>query len=77
METDLKSEFISKGINQTLHRVYLQVKCNVDILTPYDEISEEITNQILLLENVIIGNIPNTYYNFEGVNGSDVMEVVQ
>ena len=77
METDLKSEFISKGINQTLHRVYLQVKCSVDILTPYDEISEEITNQILLLENVIIGNIPNTYYNFEGVNGSDVMEVVQ
>ena len=77
METDLKSEFISKGINQTLHRVYLQVKCSVDILTPYDEISEEITNQILLLENIIIGNIPNTYYNFEGVNGSDVMEVVQ
>ena len=73
----MKSEFISQGINQTLHRVYLQVKCNVQILTPFDSISEEITNQVLLLENVIIGNIPNTYYNFEGLNGSDVMEVVQ
>ena len=53
------------------------MKCNVQILTPFDSISEEITNQVLLLENVIIGNIPNTYYNFEGLNGSDVMEVVQ
>ena len=36
VETDLKSEFISQGINQTLHRVYLQVKCYVSILTPFD-----------------------------------------
>ena len=26
VETDLKSEFITQGINQTLHRIYLQVK---------------------------------------------------
>ena len=25
VKTDLKSEFVSKGINQTLHRIYLQV----------------------------------------------------
>ena len=52
VETDLKSEFYSQGINQTLHRVYLQVKCNVDILTPFENITREITNQILLMENV-------------------------
>ena len=29
VETDLRSEFSEKGINQTLHRVYLQVDCEV------------------------------------------------
>ena len=32
IETDLKSEFKEAGINQTLHRIYLEVKCNVSIL---------------------------------------------
>lgn len=78
VETDLRSEFISQGINQTLHRVYLQVKCEVNILTPFDNISREITNQVLLMENVIVGNIPNTYYNLEGINGtSDALEIVE
>ena len=67
VETDLRSEFIAQGINQTLHRVYLQVKCKVNILTPFDNIEREITNQVLLVENVIVGNIPNAYYNLEGI----------
>ncbi len=78
VETDLRSEFTSQGINQTLHRVYLQVKCDVNILTPFDNISREITNQVLLMENVIVGNIPNTYYNLEGMNGtSDALEIIE
>ena len=68
VETELKSEFVEKGINQTLHRVYLQVDTEVNILTPYNTISEEIKNQILIAENVIIGNIPQTYYNINGTN---------
>lgn len=78
VETNLKSEFTSKGINQTLHRVYLEVKCRVNILTPFQDIEREITNQVLLLENIIVGHIPETYYNLEGLNPeSDAMEVIQ
>lgn len=78
VETDLRSEFTAQGINQTLHRVYLQVKCEISILTPFDNISKEITNQVLLAENVIVGNIPNTYYNLEGLNGNnDALEIVE
>lgn len=77
VETDLKSEFISTGINQTLHRVYLQVKCKVNILTPFNSISKDITNQVLLVENIIVGNIPDTYYNLEGMSEGDVMEVIE
>ena len=68
VETDLKSEFISQGINQTLHRVYLQVKCEEEVLTAFGDIQTDIANQVLLLENVIVGNIPETFYNFEGTD---------
>ena len=77
VETDLKSEFIAQGINQTLHRVYLEVKCNVAILTPFKDIEKEIVNQVLLMENVIVGNVPDTYYNLEGLNSGDSLEVVE
>jgi sporulation protein YunB len=78
VETDLKSEFTAKGINQTLHRVYLQVKCQISILTPFDNITREITNQVLLAENVIVGNIPSTYYNLEGLEDSkSTLEVIK
>ncbi len=76
VETDLKSEFKEAGINQTLHRIYLEVKCNVNILTPYSTIKETIVNQVLLVEGVIIGNIPDTYYNLEGLNDEQNMELI-
>ena len=77
METDLRSEFIAQGINQTLHSVYLQVVCKVSILTPFHNMEKEITNQVLLIENVIVGNIPSTYYNLEGLNRGDAIELVE
>lgn len=77
VETDLRSEFISKGINQTLHRVYLQIDCPVQILSSYKTIEEKISNQFLLAENVILGKIPETYYNLESFeNPQDTMEAI-
>ena len=77
VETDLRSEFVSKGVNQTLHRVYLQVDCKVNILTPFNAIEKEISNQVLLIENLIVGNIPDSYYNFEGVKEEDALEIME
>ena len=77
IQTDLKSEFSSAGINQTIHRIYLEVTCNVVILTPFDTIEETIVNQVLLAEGVIVGNIPNTYYNLEGLNKNNLVDVIE
>ena len=77
VETDLRSEFVAQGINQTLHRVYLQVKCQVSILTPFNNTEEEITNQVLIAENVIVGKIPSTYYNLNGLDTSQGIDLVQ
>lgn len=77
VETDLKSEFKAQGINQTLHRVYLQVKCQIGILTPFSNIEESVTNQVLIAENVIVGNIPSSYYNLEGMTKSDAVDIIE
>lgn len=76
ISTDLKSEFESRGINQTIHRIYLQIDCKVNILTPIKSLEENISNQILLAENVIIGQIPATFYNFEGLEGKDSIDAL-
>ena len=68
VETDLRSEFISQGVNQTMHKVYLDIKTNVNILTSFKTIQKTIENQVLIAENVVVGDIPSTYYNFEGSN---------
>lgn len=78
IDTNLNSEFTSQGINQTLHRIYVDISCNVKVLTPFKDIERKITNKVLLAENVIVGNIPDTYYNLEGLNGTnDALEMVE
>ncbi|MCI8587362.1 MAG: sporulation protein YunB, partial [Clostridia bacterium] len=77
VDTELRSEFISKGINQTLHRVYLQIDCNVKILSAYKDLYSNISNQVLLVENVIVGQIPSTYYNLEGIKSyEDTLNII-
>lgn len=75
--TDFKSEFSSAGINQTLHRVYLQVDCTALIVTPYESIEETISNQVILIENIIVGTVPSTYYNLEGINKDNLIDIVE
>lgn len=65
VDTDVRSEFVSQGINQTMHRVYLQINCKVSILTPYENVDTDVSNQVLLIENVIMGDIPDNYFNVE------------
>ena len=77
LDTDLKSEFISAGINQTLHRIYLEIKCKVVILTPFETIEQEIFNQVLLAEGLIIGEVPSSYYNLEGINKDNAIDIIE
>ena len=69
--TEVKTEFESAGINQTVYRIYLEVKGMVNILTPYETIRQEIANRVLLVETVIVGGVPQTYLNMDGINISN------
>ena len=57
--------------------MYLQVNCNVNLLTPFHTIGENISNQILIAEAIIVGTTPDTYYNFNGVTKEDTLNVLE
>lgn len=77
VETKVRSEFESTGINQTVHRIYLDVSCNVSLLTPYNVVEEKITNEVVLIENVIVGLVPGTYYNLEGMTEDKMVDIIE
>ncbi len=77
VETKVRSEFESTGINQTIHRIYLDVFCRVSILTPYNVIDRDISNEVMLAENVVVGLVPSTYYNLEGMNSNNAIDVMK
>lgn len=68
IDTEIKSEFTSQGINQTLHKIYVDFCCVVKIITPFGNHEKEVVNQVLIAEHVIIGNIPETYLGIEKNN---------
>jgi len=65
IESEIKTEFISQGINQTVYRIYLNVNGTVNILTPYKTINQSVENKVLLVETVIVGNVPQTYLDLD------------
>ena len=75
--TEIKNEFESTGINQTVYRIYLELTCKVSIVSQYKTIEDEVVNQVLLVETVIVGEVPESYYNLEGMKSDDVTEVIQ
>lgn len=76
VSSNVKSEFRSTGINQTLHRIYLEISCNISVLTPFETINENVDNQILLAESVIVGHVPDGYYNLEGNSEKDLINTI-
>ncbi len=55
------SKFISAGVNQTNHRIYLEVNSIVNIILPTASQNVNTKTQIMIAENIIIGKVPQTY----------------
>lgn len=55
------SQFVSAGINQTQHKIYVEIKANVNVVLPFKTLTIPMSNEVLICESVIIGEIPETY----------------
>ena len=72
--SDLQTEFEAVGINQTLHKIFVKLNTDIGILTPYGNFKRNFETTVLLTQAIIIGDIPETYYDFNGsyTNEEDV-----
>ena len=59
--SEFKSNFLSVGINQTLHSIYLNIRTKAVLQMPFNKREEICENSILICENVIIGKVPDIY----------------
>ena len=55
-----ESVFESAGINQTRHKIYLNVNMKMKIVVPLNSRDVEVACQIPVAETIIVGKIPNT-----------------
>jgi len=64
---DFVSYFQSAGINQTLHKIYIDVYADVSIVTPIDQPTIQVKAEVLVCENMIVGEIPDTFLNIKSI----------
>ena len=66
---DLKSNFISAGINQTNHKLFLLVNSDILVIIPgLKDKKIKTQSTVLLAESIIIGEVPDTYLNFNNMD---------
>ncbi len=70
---DFVSSFLSAGINQTVHKIYIDVYADINIITPIDDIMVSVKAEVLVCENLIVGKIPETFLNLG--NGQSILDL--
>lgn len=60
---NFRDEFVSAGINQTMHSLYIDVVCVFFINAPVFKKTGECITSVLLSESIIVGRIPEIYLN--------------
>lgn len=73
---DFKTDFVSEGINQTRHTIYIDIASTVTIVAPFNIDSVTAKSTVTVAETVIVGDIPQTYYNIEGLTDAAEMGIL-
>ena len=65
-DADFVSQFSQAGINQTLHRLNMEVSVDVAVLVLGKTNSFTMSSQVVVAETVIVGDVPQTYLQTGG-----------
>lgn len=65
-QVKLTSSFTSAGVNQTCHRISVEVTADINSAIPLYSFSTEASFEFLLAENIIVGEVPDSSLNIWG-----------
>ena len=63
--TDFATEFEACGINQTRHKVYLQVTANIRNVIPTGAKTTQVSANMLVAESIIVGAVPEGFVGYD------------
>ena len=63
--TNFVTEFEACGINQTRHKVYLQLTASIRIVIPTGAKTTQVTANMLVAESIIVGAVPEGFVGYD------------
>ena len=63
---DFENVFTSAGINQTLHRIMLNVRVECTLLIPGGTVDTAVEAQVCAAETLLVGQVPDAYLELPG-----------
>ncbi|MBE3592861.1 MAG: sporulation protein YunB [Thermoanaerobacter sp.] len=66
VDVDFSSEFEPAGINQTRHRIYLDIQTTIRIIAPLASDKVAVTLHMPIAESIIVGDVPASYVDVNG-----------
>lgn len=61
VSTEFVSEFTSAGINQTRHRIFLQMNTTVQMVIPTGVKTATVAAHVPVAESIIVGDVPDSF----------------
>lgn len=74
---DFANDFSDAGINQTIHRIYVELSVEITIMTAGRTETLEVDSEYCLAETVIVGDVPESYTYFSEVDSAEDAAVCQ
>jgi sporulation protein YunB len=71
--TDFESEFQDEGINQTRHKIFLNLHTSVRIVIPTQSREVSVDTKVLVTECIIVGQVPSYYANVSDPNELNII----
>ena len=59
--TSFRNDFTSAGINQTRHRIIMDVEVTLEVMLGNERGTDTVNTEVNVAETVIVGAVPNMY----------------
>lgn len=65
-DANFRGEFADAGINQTIHRIMMDVSLDLIVLLPSGTVTDHVSTEVCVAETVLLGQVPQSYTYFNG-----------
>ena len=70
-DASFRGEFTDAGINQTIHKIMMDVSLDLIVLLPSGTVTAEVSTEVCVAETVLLGPVPGSYTYFSSNSQDD------